>query len=280
MELNQAAQQLLKELESIQESTPAILDQARLSIISCRKLLSKFRQQVTTKGFQSLEDEIAFFKKIKQVPLSRLIYFKEIHQFETRFPQGPIEKKKKVIKKRLETYNEFFLSNIDFGQYIEMNYTHFDEYYYTRKPNKELPVLVSNVYLEDSEFNTPKDTLLAQFKAYGLVVVYLKNRLKKLKSSKQNFTFKNNQNQLLWTGSYAAFVELAYGLQTMGYLNNGNSDIKTVMKELGTFLQVQDGNYSRTYNELKSRKGSQIKFFEETGKKLLQKMDDEDGSDG
>ena len=279
MELNQAAQKLLTELESIQESTPAILDHSRLSIISCRKLLTKFRHEITTKGFQSVEAEIAFFKQIKQVPLSRLIYFKEIHQFETYFPKGLIGKKKRFIKKQLNTYNEFFLSNIDFGQYIELNYTHFDEYYYTRKSNKELPVLESNIYLVDSEFNTPKDTLLAQFKAYGLVVVYLKNRLKKLKNSKRGSNSKSQISKLLWTGSYAAFVELTYGLQTMGYFNNGNIDIKQVIKELGTFLQVAEGNHSRTYNELKSRKGSQIKFFEETGKKLLQKMDDEDGLD-
>ena len=121
--------------------------------------------------------------------------------------------------------------------------------------------------------------MLAQFKAYGLAVVYLKDKLKRLNSSKNGKTINTKSPELFWTGSYAAFVELAYGLQTMGYFNNGNADIKRVIKGLGSFLQVTDGNHSRTYNELKSRKGSQIKFFEETGKKLLQKMDDEDGLD-
>jgi hypothetical protein len=276
MELNQAAEKLLKELDDIQLSTPVILDQTRLSIISCRTLLADFRKEVMSQGFQSVSEEIDFFKNIKQVPLSRLIYNKEIYRFEITYPKGPQDKQKQFIKKQVKGYNHFFLSHIDFGQYIQMSDTHFDEYYFTRKTNVELPVYSSNVHLEDSEFNTPKDTLLAQFKAYSLVVPYLR---KKLKDLKRNEPSKNKMNQLFWTGSYAAFVEMAYGLQTMRYFNNGNADIKQVIKELGIFLQVPDGNHSRTYNELKSRKGSQIKFFEETGQKLLQKMDDEDGLD-
>ena len=78
MQLNRAAEKLLRELDDIQQSSPAILDQTRLSIITCRNLLSDFRQEVITKGFQTVADEINFFKNIKQVPLSRLIFNKEI----------------------------------------------------------------------------------------------------------------------------------------------------------------------------------------------------------
>ncbi|TYQ00207.1 RteC protein [Tenacibaculum adriaticum] len=279
MELKKEIEELLRELEYIHQSDAQILKKNCLSIISCRNLLTKFRKKVFKTGFNSVKEEIDFFKRVKQVPLSKLIYYKEIYEFETFLPKESNDKQKEFIKKQLKRYDDFFLTNIDFGQYMQMNHTHFDEYYFTRKPNKDFPIIGFGFFSENIEFNTPKDVTLAQFKAYDLAVKYLKRELKMLSERKRGLTSINEENDLFWTGSYASFVEMTYGIHAMGCLNNGNIDIRKIIDQLGMFLQITGGNYSRTYNELKSRKGSQIKFFEEAGKKLKQKMDDEDGLD-
>lgn len=278
MEFKLLAQGLLKDLEKVQQTTPVILKQSHISILLCRKLLTKYRREIVTNGFESKKDEIIFFKEIKQVPLFRLIYYKEVLRVEKNFPKGSDRKKKKFIEEQLMRYQNFFSKNFDFGQYIESQNTHFDEYYFTRKFNDEFPVISSSFIIEDVDFNTPKDVNLGQLRAYMLMVKYLNKKRASLRNNKRFSSIKHNSG-LVWTGSYAAFVELTYGLKTIGVLNNGATEIKRVIEELGDFLGVSKGNHSRTYNEIKSRKSSRVKFFDKISESLLQKMDDEDGLD-
>ena len=106
-------------------------------------------------------------------------------------------------------------------------------------------------------------------------VNYINKRRSKIENRITDFI----ENKLIWTGTYAGFIEFVYGCQAMGYFNNGNAETSKIVEILGDFLGIEKGNPSRTYNEIKYRKSSRIKFFEETGQKLLRKMEDEDGLD-
>ena len=78
MEKKLLAKELLNELESIHSTTLDIIKQADLSIVLCRNLLSKFKKMVLTSDCKDQTKEIEFFKEIKQIPLSNLIYFSDI----------------------------------------------------------------------------------------------------------------------------------------------------------------------------------------------------------
>lgn len=273
MELKLLAQHLLRDLDKIEKNTPTIYKRVHLSILLCRRVLAQYRAEIIEKGFSSVQDEIVFFKHTKQIPLSRLIYYKEVHYLEAYLLKSSKLVQKKNLKKQLNRYHSFFLKNMDFVQYIETEQTHLDDYYFTRKSNKELPIMGFNLVLEDPDFNTPKDVMLAQFKAYRMAIEYVNEVLCCL-ANKNGVSSK--KSSLTWTGSFAAFVELSYGLKTVGCLNNGQVEIKKIIEELSVFLGVTLGNYSRTYNELKMRKNSRVKFLDEICERLLQKMDDED----
>ena len=277
MKLNLLTEKLLDDLNQIKRGDAKIITQANRSIILCRKLLAIFKKEIVSNDFNSIEDEIDFFKNTKQVPLTQLIYFSEIRLFEMHFPKANIEIQRKFIKKKLNELNTFFLYNIDFGQYIESGYTHFDKQYFTREFLDNFPITSSKFYFQDPEFSTPKDMLLGEFKAYGQFILYLQNRLiGKATSRKENNLDPNNHISLQWTSSKVALTELIYALHHNRVINNGNTDIKEIALALQQLLNFDLGEFYKTFAEIKSRKLSRTKFLDELAAGLQAQMDSSD----
>ena len=277
MKLNLLTEKLLDELNQIKRGDARITTQVNHAIILCRKLLAIFRKEIASNDFNSIEDEIDFFKHTKQVPLTQLIYFSEIRLFEMHFPKANIEIQQKFIRKKLNELNNFFLYNIDFGQYIESGYTHFDKQYFTRKFLDNFPITSSKFYFQDPEFSTPKDMLLGEFKAYGQFILYLQNRLRgKETSTKETNLDPNNHISLQWTSSKVALTELIYALHHNRVINNGNTDIKEIALALQQLLNFDLGEFYKTFAEIKARKLSRTKFLDELAAGLQAQMDSSD----
>ncbi len=277
MKLNLLTEKLLDELNQIKRGDAKIITQVNSSIILCRKLLVIFRQKVFSNDFNSLEDEIDFFKHTKQVPLTQLIYFSEIRLFEMQFPKANLEAQRKFINKKLNELNNFFLYNIDFGQYIESGYTHFDKQYFTREFLDNFPITSSKFYFQDPEFSTPKDMLLGEFKAYGRFILYLQNRLIDMATSPKEKNLElNNHISLQWTSSKVALTELIYALHHNRVINNGNTDIKEIALALQQLFNFDLGEFYKTFAEIKARKLSRTKFLDELAAGLQAQMDSSD----
>ena len=277
MKLNLLTEKLLDELNQIKRGDARITTQVNHAIILCRKLLAIFRKEIASNDFNSIEDEIDFFKHTKQVPLTQLIYFSEIRLFEMHFPKANIEIQQKFIRKKLNELNNFFLYNIDFGQYIESGCTHFDKQYFTREFLDNLPITSSKFYFQDPEFSTPKDMLLGEFKAYGQFILYLQNRLiDKATSPKVKNLDPANHISLQWTSSKVALTELIYALHHNRVINNGNTDIKEIALALQQLLNFDLGEFYKTFAEIKSRKLSRTKFLDDLAAGLQAQMDSSD----
>ncbi|MBO0356029.1 RteC domain-containing protein [Muricauda ruestringensis] len=262
----------------LEKGNDSTLFRAEKGIDTASKTLTRLKEGLIKFGVRSAQEEIRFFKIIKVRPMRYLIYYTEVRSSELRIPKWGCVKQLDFLEEQIKKVNQFFSRHTDFLLYMEQGYTHFDEHYFTREYLNRNPVVKSYPYYKDPVFNTSHDEIWARIKGLAMYANYLKIKSLEIKNCcKTNRAV--TQKELLWTGSYAAFVELVYGLQAMGYINKGNVDIKKIVDLLGDFLDVPKGNHSRTYNELKSRKGSQIKFFQETGRKLLEKMDEEDGLD-
>ncbi|MDY7397030.1 RteC domain-containing protein [Aureibaculum sp. 2210JD6-5] len=261
-----------EQLIAIKKNFPKHLDQANIGCILCTKTLSKLQKFIEKNGFKNSDLEIHFFKNEKVLPMSNLIYYTELRSCELRLPKIGKEEQKDFLQNQIYKVNQFFDKNTDFNFYMEQGLIHFDKYYFTRKYAENGLLVKSYPYYKNPTFSTSHDGVWARLRGMLLYAEYLQN---KIEFSDIVIGAKNDLD-LVWTGSYAAFVEMIYGLQALGYFNNGNKDLNQIIEVLGNFLNVPTGNSSRTYNELKSRKSSRIKFFEEAGQKLLKKMDDED----
>lgn len=81
------SKKLLEELDEIKVQNDNTLERAWRSIKACRKLLTTYKNEIINKDFKTAKEEIQFFKLTKQIPLTKLIYFSEIHSFEIQFPK-------------------------------------------------------------------------------------------------------------------------------------------------------------------------------------------------
>ncbi|WP_421810743.1 RteC domain-containing protein [Flagellimonas sp.] len=266
-----------EELNKLQSESANILEEASAGNILCAQTINKMKRVVQSNGFVDKNGEIRFFKTIKIIPMQYLIYYTEIRSCEIRFPKIGQSNQILFIEKKVDKINAFFERHTEFSIYINEGFEHFDRHYFTRKYLHRAPVVKSYPYYKDPSFNTSHDGILARIRAMALFVNYLRSKKQKLEKANNSFVEKRT---VKWTGSYAAFVEMIYGCDAMSYFNDGNIEISTVIDELGDFLNVPKGNSSRTYNELKNRKYSRIKFFEEASQKLLERMTKEDGVNG
>lgn len=262
--------ELLKQLENIKYSSTGIIERSNKSIIVCRNLLNSFRKTILVYKFETIQNEIDFFKIIKQVPFSQLIYYSEIRSFEIQFPKADKNEQSKYLKKKLAKLNRFFLYNMDFVQYIESKHTHLDELYFTRNYLDQTPITSSKFYFQDPDFCTPYDLLFGKLKAYNRFINYLQDRLSKNeKLTNNSVSALPYKPELEWTSSKTALTELIYALYHGRVINNGKSDIKDIASSLEKVFHFELGDYYKTFAEIKTRKISRTKFLDDLSERLL-----------
>ena len=89
---------------------------------------------------------------------------------------------------------------------------------------------------------------------------------------------KNNTPALQWTGNAIDLVEIIYGINEMGCINNGNIQLNELAPVLYAFFGVNSKDCYRFYTDIKRRKNdSRTYFLDKMQVKLNEKMrrDDE-----
>lgn len=79
-----------------------------------------------------------------------------------------------------------------------------------------------------------------------------------------------------WTGSKTSLVELIYALYHQSVFDNGNADVKRIMKSFEVAFNIDLGDFYHTFLEIKSRKINRTKFLDTLRDNLMQKMDERD----
>ena len=273
MELKSLSEGFTEELDEIKLQYKDILERAYRSIEVCRNLLSSFKKEILKDGFESVQEEIHFFKVTKQIPLVQLIYYSEIQSFEIQFPKADKESQRKFIKRKIEKLNRFFIYNLDFGRYVDLGATHFDKEYYTRDYLDTFHITTSKFYFQDPEFCTPRDMLLGKYKAYNSLISYLDSRLFKLENSLNGKMVIDPSKKLHWPFSNADFVELLYALYAKGLGRKDNLSIMEVSKRLQLIFDFIPKDIYKTYQSLKGRKNSRTLFLDELAISLITEMD-------
>lgn len=252
----------LEKLNEINLKYDDILNKAYHSIQLCRELLAKFRREVFTNGFKSLEEEVIFFKETKQTPLVQLIYFSEIHSFEIQFPKIDKRVQLSFLENKISKLNRFFHCNLDFGQYVNSGSTHFDYQYYTRNYLDSYYIITSKFYFQDPEFCTPRDMLLGKFKAYTLLMDYMDKRLYEIENSQNTKFSPNTIKKIPWPFTNTDWVELVYALKAAGIGRENNLSIMQLSNLLEQIFDFEPKEIYKTYQELKHRKTSRARFLE------------------
>lgn len=241
-----------------------------LLIVNC---LSEVKEHVQKSGFESVDDEIRFFKYQKPTIVAKLIYYNTIYKIETRKPYGAKDVRK-YLNKELKKLKRFFDRNLEFYKYYRSNNSYVDEKFFVRGKH-DIKLWLDTYYFEsDHTFSTSHDYKVAKIMANDLIQVYIEDQLHK--NNIEQIDFLTDLSRLNWTGSKAAMIELIYALHSQGVINNGNIDIKVITKTFERAFNVDLGDFYHTYLELKNRKVNRTKFLDSLRDGLIRKMDEQD----
>lgn len=274
MDLETLGKNLLAELDEIRLENLPVLEQSYRSIELSRNLLTVFKRNILNNDFESIDKEIIFFKKIKQVPLVKLIYFSEIHSFEIQFPKVDRAAQLKFVKKKINKLNRFFLYNLDFGQYVNSGATHFDKAYYTRDHLDTYHITTSKFYFQDPDFCTPRDMLLGKFKAYTSLINYMDQKKHFIKNRVNGSVVNIKPTEKIpWPFTNTDWVELLYALCAAGMAKQNGLSIIKISKILQEVFDFTPKEIYKTFQDIKNRKNSRTLFLDQLRASLLSEMD-------
>lgn len=265
-----------EKLKLIINSDENHLKKATDGIHLCNKTLADMKEKVEQNDFETTPDEIDFFKNIKPIPMSYLIYFTELRSCELRKPKAGTSYQIEFFEKEMRKINKFFSRNLDFVNYMEQGYTYIDHQFFTRNPGNSFPFTPMTDYYQYPEFSSSHDMLWAKVKAMYRFIHYIREAMQKLNAGNAILFDEKKHKVLLWTAPKTALTELIYALYSNGALNHGGADINTIASSFEDFFNVKIDNIYKTYSEIKERKSSKTKFLEELMLNLQQKIHKED----
>lgn len=259
---------LLKEnLSALYGTKLSLIERSEKAMGICRESVRNLKKGLDSYVFKDKIDETSFFKNIRPAFHSQLIYHSRVFQIEIGRPPGGIPDQDTYLKKELQRLKEFFDDNKFMYQYLRTNSTYLDEKLFFRPTDDT--AYAFRMYSIDNEPDHPTsfDFLVSQIKANELLQSYLTEAQDELYRPK---TFHDTlKSTLVWTESKTALIELAYGLQSVGALNDGKAELKEIVEVLQILFQIDLGHYPRTFQEILSRKTGYTNFIDKIRDKLL-----------
>lgn len=269
---NKTITKLAMEIDVLSKDNKDIIQLCETIIHKILENMATLKKFVLQNGFQSENEEIHFFKHLKPLILSKLIYYNSIYKIETKMPFGGMEVIKTYLNNEILKLKIFSDNNLDFCKYYRTNSTYLDHKYFVRG-RYDIKLTLDTFFFEvDHSFSTSYDYKVAKIISNDLIKVYLENKLSNISSN----SIMNIPNTLGWTASKAGLIELIYALHAQGTFDNGNADIKKIAILFENVFNIDLGNFYHTFLELKSGKINRTKFLDSLRDALIRKMDEED----
>lgn len=238
------------------------MQEAMAGIEICNGFLERFQMAVTKHGFESIEEEIHFFKNLKSEPLSYLIYFMEIRSCEMQLPKWNLQAKLAHIEGETSRINSLFYQNLDFRFYMENGNGEKDVMYFSRKYLKESPISISSPYFRNSSFNTSHDELWAMLKGLRVYGNYLNSMKTKLESMSNEVSEPEDKNSpFRFTKPATAAMELIYALKLAGFINHGDFEIKAFVEFFSKTFGLAIKDPYGLFKQIAQRKSDRTKYL-------------------
>ena len=262
-------------VDSLIQSGKTDLTKAENGISLCIKTLSKLQKQVDQKDFDNIQSEIEFFRNIKPLPMSYLIYFTEVRSCELMLPKAGKSHKIRFLEKEIKKINKFFSANNSFVNYMEQNHNYLDYEFFSRKGRRDFSFSPTINYYQNPEFSTSHDMLWSKVQALCRYIHYIREKLELIQPGSSGDFRERQPNLLVWSGTKTSLVEIIYALYFKGDINHGTVDLKTIVAAFEDFFNIEIDNFYKTYGEMKSRKDPRTKYLHTIAAKLEAKMNEE-----
>jgi hypothetical protein len=263
-------------VESLIQSRKTDLNKAEDGIGLCIKTLSKLQKQVDRDDFENTQAEIDFFKNIKPIPMSYLIYFTEVRSCELMLPKAGNSHKARFLEKEIKKINKFFSANNSFVNYMEQNHNYLDPQFFSRSGRNDFSFTPTINYYQNPEFSTSHDMLWAKVQALYRFIHYIREKLELIQPGSSGNFRERQPSLLLWSGSKTALVEIIYAIYLQGDVNHGTADLKTIVSAFEDFFNIKLENFYKTYGEMRARKDPRAKYLYQIAAILEAKMRQDD----
>lgn len=264
MEYQELIDEFETKLETLESCQQDVLYKAETGITHTEKCVKRLRNQVVKNGFNSVQEEIRFFKYIKPQIFSKLIYYVKLYNIESKRPRSSSKFQVKYLNTQINKLQVYFNDNLEFYHYYRRGATTLDEQYFVRGQSDLRSPTESFHFFIDEEFSTCQDVTVATIMAFDMLIVYLQQEIEKLESHTNNpkLTTMKRMSKLFWTGSKTELTELIYALHSSGRVNSGTADIKEMALLFEQVFNIDLGNYYHTFIEIRARKCSKTKFLD------------------
>jgi len=260
---------LKADLYQIKSKESNLIAMHRLLAATSKSYISKLRKHVLSEGFDSIEEEVQFFKVTKP-KFSSLVYFHEkIYTLETRMPDGTGQQKSIYLAREIAKIDNFYFNNTEFSAYMKKGSTVNDANYFV-VGNGQLTLGLGYEYLDfDPDFGSVYSSLIARFIGAQLALEYINKRLSTIEGFGDPYS---TSPSLDYDGTVTELIELAYALQRSGKVK---SDIKKIISVFESIFSIPIKDAYRTYYGFKSRKTDRTKFLSFLKKELNNALDQE-----
>jgi hypothetical protein len=233
-------------------------------------IFDRLKEFIVSYEFQNDAEEIHFFKNVKPRLCAHLIYYRTIYNIEMNRPVGSVDVQRKYLNRELEDIQDFIDKRLDFYRYWRSGCTNLDEIYFMRgKTDMEL-YLESFYYELAPEFSTNYDFKVARILANDMLQVFIRSELEALEENRHR---NNNSDQyqlnIRLNAKKAEIIEILYGLDTINFF--GDISLKRVTAFVEKTFNIELGNISRTFAELKTR-NAPTPFLDKIRDFLLKRM--------
>jgi hypothetical protein len=269
-------EKLLDELEHISQTTENNLKRAERCYCAVRSSILKIKEYILQYHFKDKNEEILFFKEIKPQFLGELIYHKKVFYIEAGKPVGSKDAVAAYYKLATVRINEFFERNHILYIYYRMGRSDLDEQYFIR--SEDTHQLLPEYSLDnDPKFSNTYSYKFAKMLAYERLNDYLQQELYLLEHPEGRLIAEEKRKHTnVWTDTKAALIELIYAIHARGSINYGKGDIKQIVTLFEAALNVQVGNFYRTFQSMRIRKKGRTPYLNGLADSLEHWMDNTD----
>lgn len=219
--------------------------------------------------FHDDAEEIYFFKHVKPMLCSHLIYYRKIYNIEMNRPVGSIEAQRIYLHHELDRIHEFQHKRQDFYRYLRSGASNLDEIYFMRNKTDMELYLESFYYERDPQFSTNCDFKVARIMANDMLQGFILSELDAVDSGQIKGGVDLHQVNLSWELKKTYLIELLYALDTTGAF--GKVALTRLIAFSERLLRIELGNVSRAFSEMKLR-NDPTPFLDEMKNKLLLRM--------
>lgn len=230
---------------------------AEKSLVIIDESIRNLKEMISPLNFETIAEEVYFFKTLKPQFISKFIYYSTILDIESHRPDAGNKALKKYFESEQEKLRTFYEEQAEFYSYYRREATYLDHKIFVRNSYDLKMKLSFGFYNFDTSFTTSHDHMIARFLASQKLDQYLKKQLENISDSPTVKTL----SPLVWSASKVGLIELVYALYQMRCFNGGNIELSEVIKFVERSLDTDLGNFHKTIFEIRTRKQGPTKFL-------------------